>query len=321
MSTDKIKIPQVLVSYAGGSGGEWLAYQIAQHSRHHNEEIEIEINEYNRCRITGSWRQHLMNEGIPQREIWTEMEYTGDDLWWDEFWDMAPEKEEYYDMVRELVNREKPKWRIPVHRCHEAWYDVFWADLFSDFQIVSLYVDKNDEQSFRQFQSNIIKKIWWQDLTDHEDLADELKDKFRKFYQEHKGQKKGTYEDVVAIMDKFEGDVNYTDMMYALHVHHSGDAEAAIERVIDGLSQRWNRYNVEQHGKTIPGSHIILDFGDMFVRNKYSEYVRMCDFLRTDPWTESEWNTVIGPYTQHDLDSYITVEEMEQRLQNRRKQL
>lgn len=318
---EKINIPQVLVSYAGGSGGEWLAYQIAQHDRHKDEEIEIEINEHNRCRITGSWRQELMDEGIPQNEIWTEYEYTGDDLWWETFWDMAPDKEEYYDQVRELVSRKKAKWKIPVHRCHEAWYDVFWAELFEDFRIVSIHVDKDDEASFRQLQSNIIKKIWWQDLTDEDDLVDELEDKFKKFYREHNQRPKGTFNDVVEITRKFQSPINYTDMMYALHIHHTGDAEVAIERVLDNLSQRWNRYNIEQHSHPIPCDHIILDFGKMFVHKQYDEYKRMCDFLQTTPWEPEEWKEVVDVYTQYDIDTFITVEDIESRLRERKSQL
>lgn len=314
----KIDIPQVLVSYAGGSGGEWLAYQISQHDKYYNQEIELEGNEFNRFRITGSWRQELMDEGIPQNKIWNEVEYDGTDAWWQSFWNQAPDKNEFYDLITELTQR-KARFRIPVHRCHEAWYDVFFADLFTDFRIVTLHVDKNNERTFRQFQSNIIKKIWWQDLSDEEDLIDEMFDKYRKRY---KGRdQKGQPEDLLTITRKFSGDVNYTDMMLAVAYQDLGDADAAVKDVMSDMGHRWNDYNVNQHSHSIPGQHIILDFGKMFVDLDYNEYVRMCDFLECTPWDEQKWQSVVGPYAQVDFDTFITVEDVHTRLLERAKQL
>ena len=322
---EKINIPQVWVSYAGGSCGEWLAYQISQHEKYLkydiHEEMELEVNALNRCRITGNWIAELMNEGIPQSNIWNEVQYTGSEVWWKNFWEQAPEKEPFYEQVKDMINR-KACFGLPVHRSHEAWYGVFWADLFEEFRIVSIYVDKTDKKVFEQLQSNIIKKIWWQDLTDDQDLKEELWDKFRKLTGHESDCYSGRPEDVLDIIkNKFSGEINYTDMMFAINYHYYGTVAEATKEVLFELSNRWNRYHIHQHKHVIPGDHIRLDFGKMFVYNDYSEYQRLCEFLETPAWPKEQWDKIVGEYTQDDIDTFITIGDVEERIKKRAREL
>lgn len=316
MTENKIDIPQVFVSYPAGTGGEWLAYQIAQHDKYypyHEGEMELEINEYNRCRITGSWRQRILDDTDFKDDVWLPAEYDGSAEWWHDYWLAASSG--YYEKVRELVNW-KPRFRIPVHRCHEAWQEVYWKDLFTEFKIITIRVDRQDPAAWKQYKGNIIKKIWWQDLSNEEDLKDEMFDKYKKLYK-HREQK-GQPEDLLEITRKFSGDINYTDMMTALYYHEKENPEQAMSKVLANMSERWNDYNTMQHDQAIPGvEQHMVQFGDLFVRRDYAAYTDICKFLGATPWTENEWATVVNNYADADSVTVLTEEDVKERVARR----
>lgn len=303
---DKIKIPQCLVSYAGGSGGEWLAVQIGQHDKYYNSELSANKNEHNRWRMVGSWRQYLLDNTDIQDKLWTEQDYDNSEAWWKYYWDNAPDQETWYTTVREVME-SKPQYTIPVHRCHEAWYDVFWRDLFEDFRIVTIRVDTDDERVFRQFQGNVIKKIFWQDFTE-DMLEHEMRDKCRKH--------KTDYDDAKAYTDRFSGTINYTDMMLAVHMTKDPDFGIAVEQVLDGIRERWNDYNIKQHHYPIAGGYTV-DFGRLLVDHDYLEYANMCAYLGMDEWIEDHWRETVQAYTKQDMEQVISIEDVEGRLWDR----
>ena len=317
MDTNKIDIPQVFVSYPAGTGGEWLAYQIAQHDKyfqHHEGEMELEVNEYNRCRITGSWRQKILDETDFKDDVWLPVEYDGSTEWWAEY-NKAASAGNYYELVRELVNW-KPRYRIPVHRCHEGWQEVYWRDLFTEFKIVTLTVDRTDPAVWQQYKGNIIKKIWWQDLSDEEDLKDEMYDKYKKLYKRR--EQKGQPEDLLNITRKFTGDVNYTDMMFALYYHELEDADAALNKTLENMSERWNEYNTGQHTHPIPNvDHLQISYGDMFVYRKYETYLKLCEFLDMTPLLATDWSNILNEYADADSVTVLTEEDVLNRLKIR----
>ena len=321
MDTNKIDIPQVFVSYPAGTGGEWLAYQIAQHDKyfqHHEGEMEIEVNEYNRCRITGSWRQKILDETDFKDDVWLPVEYDGSTEWWAEY-NKAASSGNYYELVRELVNW-KPRYRIPVHRCHEGWQEVIWRDLFTEFKIVTLTVDRTDPAVWQQYKGNIIKKIWWQDLTDEENLKHEMYDKYKKLYKRR--EQKGQPEDLLNITRKFSGDVNYTDMMFALYYHELEDVYPALNETLENMRERWNEYNTDQHNHLIPDvDHLQISYGDMFVYRKYETYLKLCEFLDTTPWPADSWAATLNEYADADSVTVLTEDDVEQRILKRIKEL
>ena len=321
MDTNKIDIPQVFVSYPAGTGGEWLAYQIAQHDKyfqHHEGEMEIEVNEYNRCRITGSWRQKILDETDFKDDVWLPVEYDGSAEWWAEY-NKAASAGNYYELVRELVNW-KPRYRIPVHRCHEGWQEVYWRDLFTEFKIVTLTVDRTDPAVWQQYKGNIIKKIWWQDLTDEENLKHEMYDKYKKLYKRR--EQKGQPEDLLNITRKFSGDVNYTDMMFALYYHELEDVYPALNETLENMRERWNEYNTDQHNHLIPDvDHLQISYGDMFVYRKYETYLKLCEFLDTTPWPADSWAATLNEYADADSVTVLTEDDVEQRILKRIKEL
>ena len=296
---DKINIPQCLVSYAGGSGGEWLAVQIGQHDKYYNRELSADKNEHNRWRMVGSWRQYLLDYTDIQDKLWTEQDYDNSEAWWKYYWDNAPDKQTWYTIVREVIE-SKQQYTIPVHRCHEAWYDVFWKDLFEDYKIVTIRVDTDDERVFRQFQGNVIKKIFWQDFT-AEMLEHEMRDKCKKFDVDSEQAKQLT--------DRFSGTVNYTDMMLAVHGQD-------VDKVLDNIKERWNDYNIKQHHYDIEGGYAV-DFGRLLVDHDYKEYTNLCEYLDMPPWTEQRWTAVVKDYTKQDMEQVIRIEDVEDRLWDR----
>lgn len=309
---NKIDIPQVVVSYANGTGGEWLAYQIGQHKKYydcHDGELEGWKNEYNRWRITPSWRMHMLDES-QWKETWLEEDYDGTDEWWDnkKLLENNTHKESYYQEVRELVE-SKRRYRIPVHRVHEAWQDVYWKDLFEDFKVVTIHLNRQDYTAMAVMQSNVVRKIWWQEFRSLEDLNDELIDKCRKH--------KVDYDMVMSLINKFSGYTNYTDMMLAINmVLHAERPEEAVGTIYDQIAERWNDYNIEQHSHKLPCDHLIVDYGALFVNRDYNEYLKLCDFLGMDPWTKEDWDNTLMDYINEDVgaEEMIFIEQLKERL-------
>lgn len=313
---DKIKIPQVLVSYANGTGGEWLAYQIGQHEKyykHHEGEMEGWKNEYNRWRITPSWRQ-MMCDDTDVKKFWLEKEYDGSPEWWQaksEHESQYDNMDEYYQKVRDMQDK-KARWRIPVHRVHEAWQDMYWKDLFEEFKVVSIHLNKKDYTALSVMQSNVIKKIWWQDLSNPEDLFDELRDKCKKH--------KADFDAVMTIINRFSGSVNYTDMMLALNLSLNPDEpEEVVDTMWKQIGERWNDYNIEQHIHKLPCDHLIIDFGKFFVNRDYEEYKKLCFFLGMAPYDKEIWDDIIFEYMNDDVgtDQMIFLDEVTDRLWQR----
>jgi hypothetical protein len=317
MDNNKIDIPQVFVSYPAGTGGEWLVYQIGQHDKYyqfHEGEMELTVNEYNRCRITGSWRQKILDDTDFKDDVWLPGEYDNSAEWWHDYWHCAGDND-WYNRVRKLVS-SKPRYRIPVHRCHEAWQEIIWRDLFTEFKIVTLTVDRNDPAVWQQYKGNIIKKIWWQDLSDEEDLKDEMYDKYKKLYKRR--EQKGQPEDLLKITRKFSGDVNYTDMMFALYYHELEDADAALNKTLENMSERWNEYNTDQHNHPIPDvDHLQISYGDMFVYRKRETYLKLCEFLDTAPWSADSWSAILNEYADADSITVLTEDDVMRRIQHR----
>lgn len=302
-----IDIPQVFVSYAGGSGGEWLAIQLGKHDKYYNDEIDFSKNELNRWRLQGSWRSYMLDETDFQKNVWTEQEYDNSSEWWDNFWNNAPETEYYYQTVRDLIQSKK-RYTIPVHRCHEVWYDEYWKNLFLDFKKIIIKVDREHEQTMHQFQGNIIKKIFWQDFDD-KTLEQEMSDKCRKH--------KVDYVKARQRVSEFSGVINYTDMMLAIFLEETnGDMEWAIEKVLILISSRWNDYNILQHYHPV-GDSFTIDFGDIFIKKSYSAYTDMIEYLGATPLKKDEWMPIINDYADEDMQQVITIDDVRERLWNR----
>lgn len=303
---NKINIPQYMFSYAGGSGGEWLAYQMGNHAelfQYHEGELEGSDNDYNRWRITPSWRAKMLDDTDWKSDCWLEEEYDGSDEWWTQYNNNLKNVDSYLEQAQELIETGKRRYSIPVHRCHEAWQDSMWSPLFNSFNTVTIRVNPDDSEAWTQFQGNIIRKIFWQDLTNPEDLHDEMSDKCRKLSVDYAQARK--------LIDQWQRPVNYTDMMLSIACIQSQDP---VEHTLNMLSDRWNDYNVLQHHKTIPGNHYVVDFGDMFVRKQYNAYVELCEFMKVTAMPHSEWSLIMNGYTSTDESNLITVEKLKERL-------
>ena len=305
-----INIPQAIFSYPGGACGEWLAIQIGNHDKYyqyHNGELTGDANEFNRWRIRGSWRSWALENTNFKKEVWfgDTLQYTGTDAWWKQFEDTVPDTEKYYTAITQLINSDKRQWRIPVHRCHEGWFDVFWQRIFTEVKIVTISVDKNDPIGWKQFQGNVIKKIFWQDLQG-EDLKDELVDKCRKY--------KVDYNEVMTYLNRLPMPIKYADMIVGLMtVGKLHNLEDGVEAAYKHMASRWSDNNIIPYSKPIPGGHTI-NFRLMFVERSYPEYQRLCDYLACTPWTKDVWQQFLSSYTDPDSKQVITPDELKERL-------
>jgi len=306
----KIKIPQLLVNYLGGSGGEWLAIQMCQHDKYlshwdYDVDLKGKKNEFNRWRIAPGWRSWLMSDSDYANDVWNDHnDYDNSEEWWAEYNKGDKKTAEYRKKIDEMLLVERT--RIPVHRCHEAWQDVHLIDEFEEFKIVNIVVDYTDKVALRQFQGNVLKKIFWQDLSDPDDLEDEMRDKCRKFDVE--------WDDAKAITDKFSLPINYTDMMFALSFAQTKNTETAFRHTVENLGNRWDWDMLDQYKHDIKGVSYNVDFRRLFIDKNYDEYTALCEFVGCTPWSSDKWNQVLSDYVDPDMENIITLEELEDRL-------
>ena len=302
----KFKTPQLLINYLGGSGVEWLAIQLSKHDKyqkHYNyHSIHGDNNEYNRWRINPGWRSTLLDNQGYASVVWTEQDYDNSTEWWDNYNQQNKETENWLPKIQRCF--EKDRTSIPVHRCHEAWYDVHLAEYFEDFKIVNIAVDKFDDKSVTQFRGNIMKKIYWQDLSKESDLWDEMKDKCRKFGVDVEHAKQ--------TMAKMSKPINYTDMMFGLN--YCKHRSLAFNKTVDMLSDRWNWDMIDQYHHPIKDFSYQVDFRKMFIDKDYDEYANMCHWIGCTPWSPEVWNETLSAYVDQDMENIITLEEIEDRL-------
>jgi len=323
----KFNIPQLLVNYPGGSGGEWLAYQFGLHDKYFNEELYIQQEENNRFRLAHSWRSHMLDEGMVQTSIWTEQDYDNSDAWWDNYNQRCSQSQHLNDFVIDLIENGKPRYSIPVHRTHEGWYDSMFSKLFNEYKYVNILVDPQDD-SFQQFKSNIIKKIWWQDLSAKYDFDMEILDKRRKNmtrdgYFENFGEPLLSETEMTDMYHKMEQPINYTDMMFLLYWSQSnGDTNGAIEECLRLLGGKWDNDVIDQYYHEMPGQSVhFTSYKKLIVERDYKEYTDICDYLEVKPWTEQKWMNTINPYADYDVQQFISEDDIKERLIQRAYQI
>lgn len=305
----KFKIPQLLVNYLGGSGGEWLAIQMCQHDKyleHWDYDVDLKgsSNEYNRWRIAPGWRSWLLSDDTYREVVWHDhVDYDNSDEWWAAY-DKRPKRTDLWVKKIDNILQERERNQIPCHRCHEAWQDVHLAEHFEEFKIVNIFVDYTDPAAMKQFQGNVIKKIFWQDLSDPEDLYDEMEDKCRKFGVD--------FEEAKKVTSKMSLPINYTDMMFALE--YIKDPNNAFNSTITRLAERWDWDMLAQYQHPIKDLSYRLDFKRMFIDKDYTEYTNLCEFVGCTPWSPERWNEVLSSYVDQDMENLITLEQIEDRL-------
>jgi len=309
----KIDIPQLLVSYLGGSGGEWLAIKMAQHDKYYHPDMKFEVSEYNRWRLRSSWRGAMLNTPWKQL-VWLgdNMNYDGTAEWWNDFWKRVPDQEYWYDQVREL--HKNSHFTVGVHRVHEAWCDQYWRDLFTDFKTVTIHVDVSDKETAGIFRNNIIKKIMWQDLAGSK-LTQEVQDKCQKYKV-----------DFNTVMEKLNRmpDVKWCDTMLVIlseipHIKQvfQENLEGGMDHVLANLSSRWDSKNTQVYSKHIPGG-ITVDFKRLIIDQSYTEYLKICDYTGATPWKETLWNKAVVDYASPDVvNQIVTYEDLQERLWER----
>ncbi|MDA9302505.1 hypothetical protein N8072_01035 [bacterium] len=324
----KIDIPQVIVTYPAGCGGEWLAYQLGLHDKYYNEEIKVKEMENNRFRLKHSWRSRMLDDGEIQSTIWTERPYDGSQDWWDYYNSLCEKNgQQLVDTITDMIANGKPRFKIPVHRSHEGWHDVFFSKLFTEYKIVIFDVDQNDD-SFEQFKSNVIKKIWWQDLSSHYDFDMEIVDKWKKHtnregYHEIFGTPLLNEKAISQIYYKMDLPINYTDMMFVLYwSQYQGDARKAIKECMSQLQSKWDSEHLQQYNIDLPGQDTYrVSYKRLIVDREYTEYVNLCEFLEIKPWEEQKWMDTVNPYSDTDKDQFISVSDVEKRLYKRAEQI
>jgi len=110
--------------------------------------------------------------------------------------------------------------------------------------------------------------------------------------------------------------------MFALYYHELEDTDAALKKTLENMSERWNEYNTDQHNHPIPDvDHLQISYGDMFVYRNYDTYLKLCEFLGTEPWPADSWLEILNVYADADSVTVLTEDDVKERISKRIKEI
>ncbi|OUX06185.1 MAG: hypothetical protein CBE00_08565 [Planctomycetaceae bacterium TMED240] len=150
-----IDTPQALVSYPGGTGGEWLAIQIGKHDKYYSEHTQGEHVGKNKWRLRHNWKANLHSKFMANFD---DRLFDNSPEWWENFKAQSPNKEEWYKIAQDKM-KEMQGGTIPVYRSHHGWYDTFWKDMFTDFKTITIKVDPLHKPSVNRVEQNYLTKV------------------------------------------------------------------------------------------------------------------------------------------------------------------
>ena len=271
-----IDTPQALVSYPGGTGGEWLAIQIGNHDKYYHERIGSDVDGFNRWRLYHNWRATLFPKFISNFD---EGLFDNSPEWWARFDLQRPNKAEWYKIAKQTMKEMDARLEggtIPVHRSHYGWYDTYWKDMFTDYKTITIKVDHFHKPSVKRVEKNFLKKVLLKEL--------------------HLTDFKGRDGGVRRLFEKYD-----------ILIESIPKAEA-IEQAIEYAMPTAETY-MQYHHKLDDSWHV-LDFKKMFLDKDYFEYLKMCEFLDMQPWTANKWLKGLNEYLLPDETDKFTVQDL-----------
>ena len=294
----------IMVSYTPGTGGEWFCGFLAQHDPlvKYNSNMQAKrVNSNNRWRIKASCIGEMANR---YRDDYYNkkqgFEYDGSMQWY------RIAVKNAIDLGYRISYRRDLK-RLAglqtITRSHEAWNEChIWPQQFKSFKVVTC-VNTKDKDTWPQFNSNIIKKIWFNEYDRYEDYIEELGRKLKNKdvdkkrvidFLTHLGEPYTWYKLQYAVLWAVQDyKVDGADMA----IKHKWYSEISDERIAN--------YTVP-----LPVEEYKIDLLEMLRDHNYIEYKKICDFINCEPLSNNDFKNLADEYFLQDKTKQVSEEQL-----------
>ena len=290
----------IMVSYTPGTGGEWFCGFLAQHDPlvKYNSNMQAKrVNANNRWRIKASCIGEMANR---YRDDYYNTKqgfnYDGSIEWYKEAVKNAIELGYRVNYRRDL---QRLAGRQTITRSHEAWNEChIWPQQLRSFKVITC-VNTKDKDTWPQFTSNIIKKIWLHVYDSIDDYKDELK---RKLKNKNVDKKR-----VVNFLTHLGEPYTWYKLQYAV-------LWAVQDYSVDGadmaIKHKWlseiSDERIANYTVPLPVDEYKIDLLAMLRDHNYDEYKKVCDFVSCTSFNKSDFVRLADEYFLYDKKDQVS---------------
>ncbi len=296
-----------MINYTAGTGGEWFCHFLAQHEdlKYFNTAMQGQkVNNNNRWRIKGSCIGNLSNA---HRDSYYNT---------DQHWNYDGSADWYRTAInngiefgKQINFREKLRSGVTnqtITRSHEAWQEChMWPQQFKSFKVITL-TNTKEQDTWNQFCSNIIKKIWLHEYDWHE-YMDEFSRKTKgKLHTEADEQK------AVAVLKKLGEPYQWYKLQFAVFtVMTNFKWDEVYKCMIDKWESETADWKLKNYTVPLPVNELKIDLLAMLRDKRYKDiYKSICEFLNIHPMKYSQWEKAVDDYFFDDKQNIIDESEL-----------
>ena len=306
---------QIMVSYTAGTGGEWLCGFLATHEdlSHLNTAMEAKkVSKQNRWRINSDLIGKVANK---YRNDYYNIDrnFNGSDDFYRKAIQNSIEASKKFKL-RQLLKENQTMQTIS--RSHEAWCEIhMWPQQFKSFKVITC-VNTKEADTFSQFKSNIIKKIWFHEYDFYEDYVEEFNNKFEQRnnqYQATMLKKYGVEEELdiekcFNLLQYFGKPYTWYKIVIAVtHAQHGYD----VDKTNDAMLKKWqseiDEDKLNKFTVPLPVTELKIDLLAMLRDRDYDgTYKNICEFLKIEPHPQEVFETLADYYFNEDKSNQLT---------------
>ena len=294
----------IMVSYTPGTGGEWFCGFLAQHDPlvKYNSNLQAKrVNSNNRWRIKASCIGEMANR---YRDDYYNkkqgFEYDGSIEWYKVAVKNAIDlgyRISYRRDLKRLAGLQT------ITRSHEAWNEChIWPQQFKSFKVVTC-VNTKDKDTWPQFNSNIIKKIWLHEYDRYEDYIEELGRKLKN----KDVDKKRVIDFLTHIGEPYTWYKLQYAVLWAVQDYKVDGADMAIKH-------KWyseiSDHRIANYTVPLPVEEYKIDLLEMLRDHNYIEYKKICDFINCEPLSNNDFKNLADEYFLQDKTKQVSEEQL-----------
>lgn len=290
---------QIIVNYTAGTGGEWFAGFLATHEDLADLNTDMrakKVNKQNRWRINSDLVAKVSNQY--RNDYWNTDDYDGSEAYYRKAIANAIEASREHQL-REKLQRYRTTQTIT--RSHEAWCEVhMWPQQFKSLRTITC-LNTQDADTWPQFVSNIIKKIWFHEYATYEDYMEEFENKLKKKNIQDK-------ERCLALLKHMGKPFTWYKLVIAI-THASTDYDQ--DKTLTAMQNKWKSEiadeQIQKYVLPLPTPELKIDLLAMLRDKDYEgTYQDVCDFLKITPHEYEVFETLIDIYFAEDKANQLS---------------
>ncbi len=301
----------LLVNYTAGTGGEWFCGFLATHDdlAHLNTAMEAKkASKQNRWRIKSDLVGKVSN--TYRRDYYNTDDFDGSDNFYRKAIQNSIEASKKHKL-RQLLKESQTMQTIG--RSHEAWCEVhMWPQQFKSFKVITC-VNTKDKDTWPQFVSNIIKKIWLHEYDLQKDYLEEFERKFEQKDKQfrkrmlEKGRKwsegSGLDKDKCLALVEYLGTpwTWYKLVIAITHAQHGYNVDLTNKAMLQKWQSEIADEQINKYTIPLPTPELKIDLLAMLRDRDYTgTYYDVCEFLKIQPHPQEIFETLIDHYFMED---------------------